>query len=142
VTKGFLEGVGLVAALVVLTSATALVGDLAHPSAALFRDLMQVGIGILIAFAVATAGVRVRDRRKLSQHLNWIGYSCGLGVTGLIAIVASVGLAAYREAGHAGALDIVGLCWIAMSLLLMGALVAALPYAVYSWSDSGPADRP
>jgi hypothetical protein len=132
----------LVAALVVLTSATALVGDLAHPSAALFRDLMQVGIGVLIAFAVATAGVRVRDSKKLSQHLNWIGYSSGLGVMGLVAIAASVALAAYREAGHASALDIIGVCWIVTSLLLMGVVVAALPYAVYSWSDNGPADRP
>jgi hypothetical protein len=136
VARGFLGGLGGIAVLAALIWLLCLLADVSHPSEALFRDLRDVGIGVFLAFVVATAGARLRDGELLSRHLNWLGYSCGFATAGFLSIAASVGLAAYREAGHAGALDLIGLSWIGAALLMLGLCVAALPYAVFNW------DRP
>jgi hypothetical protein len=115
--------------------------SLGHPSDQTFRDLAQVGAALLIAFAVATATASAFTGGDLKDHINWLGGVCGIGISGFLGVAASVGLAAYREAGHAGWLDILGLCWIALSILLLGMLVALLPYASYWWSRASAPDR-
>jgi len=107
---------------------------IAHPSAEVFRDFIQVGSAVFIAFSVATAGAAVFTGGDLKLHLNWLGSTCGLGLTGFFGILASVALAAYREAGHSGWIDLLGLYWVASGILLLGCLVAVLPYAVFRWS--------
>src|SRR6185295_8003183 len=84
----------------------------ADPSPAVFRDLADVGAAVFIAFAIATAGVATFTGGNLKLHLNWLGNTCGVGLSGFAGIIACVALAAYREAGHSGWLDLVGLGWI------------------------------
>lgn len=86
-----------------------------------------------MAFSVATAGAGLRAGEKLEDHLNWLGVTCGIGISALLGIGLSIALAAYREAGHASALDIFGLCWILSSTFMLGFFVALLPYAVFVW---------
>ena len=60
----------------------------------------------------------------------------------MVSIGLSVALGADRGAGHASAWDTVGLCWIVATTVLMGFLIAFLPYATFSWqgqADDAPA---
>jgi hypothetical protein len=129
-----LEGFGAVLAVATMLSIAALTAPVAHPSAQLFNDLTQVGTGLFVAFSIAIAGVGIRVGEDVAEHLNWLGNGCGVGIAGLIAIGAGVALAAYRGAHHVGSLDVIGLCWIVAALLMMGVLVAVLPYAAFVWS--------
>jgi len=131
---GLLEGFGAVLAVAIMLSVAALAAPVSHPSPQLFGDLSQIGTGIFVAFSVAIAGTGIRVGEDLAEHLNWLGNSCGVGIAGLIAIGTSVALAAYRGAHHVGSLDVIGLCWIVAALLMMGLLVAILPYAAFVWS--------
>lgn len=130
---GVAYGIAPVVVMASILSVLAFVESVGEPSAALFRDLTQVGIGLFLAFSVAIAGAGIRAGEAVADHVNWLGTGCGLGFCGLTAIGVSVALAAHREAGHANALDVVGLAWVAASLLLIGMAVAVLPYAAYSW---------
>ena len=133
---GLTEALLSTAVMALLFWAAAESTSIPHPSAELFRDLMQLGAAVFIAFAVATAGAAAFNGGDLKLHVNWLGGACGLGLSGFLGLVASIGLAAYREAGHSGWLDIFGLCWIATSTLLLGCLIAVLPYTAFRWSRS------
>lgn len=132
--SGFIEGLGVTAILALILWGSAEWFGLADPSADTFRDLAQAGAALFVAFAVATAGASAFAGGDLKEHLAWVGAICGLGISGFLAIGSSVALAAFREAGHAGWLDIFGLCWTGSSFALLGILVAALPYATFRWS--------
>jgi hypothetical protein len=132
---GFLGGIVSVGGLAVAFLLMAVSISPANPTQQLFHDLTEVGAAFFIAYSIAIAGAGSRARDPL-EHLNWLGVSCGLGISGLLAIAMTVALAAYREAGHADALSTVGLCWTLASLTLMGILIALLPLAVYQWQRS------
>lgn len=131
---GILESLGVVAVLAAALAAFGWSVGAAHPSAEVFRDLQDVSVGIVLAFVIATAGVRIRVGDELRAHVNWLGITSGLGLAGFVAIGLTVALASYREAGNTGLVDVIGLCWIASALLVIGCLVAILPYALYQWN--------
>jgi hypothetical protein len=132
--SGLVYGIGAISLISAIFSAAALLEPISAPSQEVFRSLTEVGIGMFLAFSIATAGAGIRTGESIDDHLNWLGTGCGIGVCGLVSIGTSVALAAHREAGHASSIDIIGVCWIGASVLAMGTLVALLPYAVYSWS--------
>jgi hypothetical protein len=131
--KGVLYGLGAI-----FGAAVALYGllsgsiSVAHPSADLFQMLAEIGVGLLIAYSVAVAGVE-RQLRHDEEHEFWVGFTSGVGFAALVALALSIGLTAYRDAGHSSVLDIAGLCWTIVSFGLLGILIAALPLAAYSW---------
>jgi len=138
---GFIEGLGAIAVITFIFWGLAESSGVSDPSANTFRDLSQVGAAMFVAFAVATAGASAFTGGDLKNHLNWLGATCGLGLSGFLAIGSSVALAAFREAGHAGWLDILGLCWVGSAVAFLGGTVAILPYAAFNWSraaKSGP----
>lgn len=132
-----IEAVGTVAVLAALLWLAAAAMSIADPSGQLLRDLAELGGALFIAFSIAFAGAATLEKSSADWQLDWVGTACGFGISGLIAIGAALGIAAYREAGHSGALDIIGLCWIVSAIGLMGFLVAILPFAAYSWQKSG-----
>ena len=136
---GIRQGMTGVAGASACFAIAALAADLTDPSAQVFRDLAQVEVGLFIAFSVAIAGVGLRGGKSLEDHLSWLGFGCGIGLSALIGIALSIALASYREAGHASALDILGLCWVTTSTLMLGITVALLPYATFNWKQpAGP----
>jgi hypothetical protein len=105
------------------------------PSAALLVNVGQAGVGFLIAYSVSVAAIRIR---RTADQEKWLGYICGIGVAGLLGIVACFASAAYREAGHAGPFDKLGLVWSAFSILTLGGLIAFLPLVNYAVNVSEP----
>lgn len=136
VWSGLLQGIGAVTTLWVILGATAAFYSLPDPSAEVFHDTAQIGVGLLIAFSVAVAGVNARDGESPRSHLEWLCFDAGVGLTGLTAIAVSIALAAYREAGHTGVLDKVGLAFIASALFMLGLVVALQPYLSFYWKRS------
>jgi hypothetical protein len=132
--SGLIEGMAAPAAVALILWGLAEWLQLADPSPQLFRDLAQIGSALFIAYAVATAGAASFTGKDLKLHLSWLGFTCGGGITGLLALASSVGLAAYREAGHGSWQDILGLCWVVTGIGLLGLAVALLPWTTYHWS--------
>lgn len=135
--KGFSYAVGAIASLTgMLTFAVALGFDSSpYPSAELFRQLAQAGIGLLIAYSIAiVAAERFLGARSANDHhLEWLGFVTGIGVCGLIGIGLSLGIAEHREAGHENLVDQLGLWWTVASVGLLGLIVALQPVSSYEW---------
>jgi hypothetical protein len=136
---GFIDSIGSVTSLTAAFLVLAASFSPADPEPDLFRDLAALGVALFIAYSVAT-GATGPSFKETNVHRNWLGASCGLGVAGFVAIAVSVALTAYREAGHAGTLDIVGLCWVAATLTLLGVFIAVLPAISSSWRDASSGD--
>lgn len=136
VLRGLLVGFGTILGLAIALfglAGTAL--SRSDPSAELFRLLAEIGVGLLIAYSVAIAGVE-RQLRHDEEHELWVGFTAGVGCAALVALALSVGLAEYRDAGHSGILDVAGFCWTAVSFGMLGLVIAALPLAAYSWRQA------
>jgi hypothetical protein len=105
------------------------------PTPALLWTLSQAGIGLLIAYSIAIAGVEKSLGRKgtRDRHEDWLGVVAGCGVCGLVGIAAAMGTAAHLEAGHDGFADEVGLWSAVASLGMLGIVVAILPIISYEW---------
>ena len=133
VLRGLLFGLGVIFGMAVALYAL-LNGPLsgAHPSSDFFQTLAEVGVGLLIGYSVAVAGVE-RQLRHDNEHEFWVGFTSGIGFAGLCALALSLGLAEYRDAGHSGILDVAGFCWTVVSFGMLGMVIAALPLAAYTW---------
>lgn len=105
------------------------------PSSNTFRDLLQVDIALLIAYAVAIAGIAV-GLRSIWDHLELLGLTSGIAACGAVAVALCVGLAAHLDAGGSGEIVWLGLCWIVAASFLLGALVVAVPYLTFVRSRS------
>jgi hypothetical protein len=136
--SGFITGFGVVAFVGALLSFIAVRYSIPDPSAALFRDLAQIGVGLLVAFSIAVAGAGFRADDDPNARLNWLSVGSGFGLTGLLGVGISVALAAYREADHRGALDQIGLGFVSAALMMLGLIVALLPYAAFYWKPQAP----
>jgi hypothetical protein len=131
---GLMEGIAYPAVVTLVLWGLVMWADFADPSSTLLYALAQIGAALFIAYAIATAGAAAYTGKNLRRHLSWLGFTCGGGITGVLGIAFSLGLAASRDAGHAGWLDLLGLSWIITSFSLLGLLVAMLPWLTYHWS--------
>ena len=148
VWSGFLQGSGLAVLLGANCAGLAVYLPVPEPPATVFHDLLQVGIGLLVAFSVATAAAGIAEGESIEDHLAWLSACAGIGAAGLGAISLCVALAAFLESGHSGALAQVGLGFVVAALFLLGLVVALLPWLSFHWhrDPGGPAsqgrDRP
>jgi MFS family permease len=141
--KGFLLAVTLIAALSgVLAWSVATMGA-PHASSGLFRGLGQAGVGLLIAFSVTIASAErgLAEKGRPADHENWLGGVIGVAVCGLFGIGLAFALAEHTAAGHANALDWLGLWWIVSSVSFLGLLVALQPWMGYEWRKLPPRRR-
>lgn len=133
---GFLQGLGAAVLLGGICAGLAVYWSLPDPPAAVFHDLLQVGVGLLVAFSLTTAAVRIVDGESLHDHLAWLSFCAGTGVAGLGAIALCVALAAFLESGHSGALAQIGLGFVVAALFLLGLVVALLPWLSFHWRNA------
>jgi hypothetical protein len=122
--------VGVIASLLTLLS---LLLGMMHgddPSSTLMYAIAAIGASVFLAFAVEATLLAGMVKRKAESE-NWLGFVTGLGLSGLSGTVVALAVAAHREAGHGNVLDILGFCWSAASLFLLGVLVAYQPLIMH-----------
>jgi membrane protease YdiL (CAAX protease family) len=124
------EAVGILVLVAITLTVAALALSISHPSPQLLRDLTQVGAALFVAYAIAIAAIRPEPGEDEKDHRNFLWGFIGIGMCGLSALGVGLALTAYREAGHAGTLDVVGLCWMVAAFLVLGLLVALYPIYV------------
>ena len=134
-TLGFARGFGSIAGISLFLAYSAAHFSIGHPSEQLFESLAQIGAALFVAFAVTLAAVE-RGNFGRAEHANWLGFGCGSGFAGLIAVGVCLALQAYREAGHAGWLDLAGLAWAATALAMLGFAVSVGPLLIYRSRES------
>lgn len=107
---------------------------MAIPSAELLRYLAAIGATLLIAHAVeASAAVRASRGRGAAEE-TWVGYFVGAAGGGLLGIALALGLAERAEVGHWTWLDELAFAISIGSILMLGLLIAGLPYLAYEWT--------
>lgn len=133
--KAVAQAVGVLVALTALLTFLAELAYDAPPSPGLLRTLAQIGVGLLIAYSVAFAGVEkeLSGRGSRELHEDWLGFVAGCGICGLAGVGTALIAAAQREAGHAGLMEQIWLWWSVSSIGLLGIAVAVLPILRYEW---------
>lgn len=100
-----------------------------------FAGLQQAGIGLLIAYSVAIAAVEVGNGSR-RVHESWLGFTSGVGMSGLVGVAICIGLAPSWDAHHAGLLPLLFFWWAVSSIATLGFIVAGLPVLAYGWRRS------
>lgn len=136
--RGILDSLASIVAVTISFRLMTLWLSPADLSAGLFWSLAEIGAALFIAYSIALVGVG--PRIGAPEHRNWLASGCTLGVLGLSAIGLSLGLASLHETGRSASTEVLGLCWIAANLVLLGAFIALLPAIAASWRD--PAEDP
>lgn len=89
--------------------------------------IAQVGIAVVFAYLVEAVWMVERVNRDDQDHRDWLGTTTGLAIAGLLGVVAALAVGGHRAAGHANFLDLIGLWWAAMSLVVLSAVVIIQP---------------
>jgi hypothetical protein len=102
------------------------------PSSGFFSDLAQIAATLFIAYVVEISRlIRTLIRRDRDAE-NWVGAIGGIGVAG--AIGAGIALLISMDREPDGLWVDLGFAWAASSVILLGALVAAMPFLLYDWN--------
>lgn len=104
----------------------------AHPTPALLQTLSQLGVGLLIAYAVVISG-REEFQNGPPDRENWLGFAVGIGCSGLLGSAVALAVAEDRAANGAGFLNDIGLWWAVGSIGMLGLIVGISPYLAYRW---------
>jgi hypothetical protein len=128
--SGFLGGFGTVALLGAVLGKLANHYSVPDPSPELFDHLAQVGVGVLVAFAVTLASVGVKSTSR-DDHINWMSYGCGLAIAGFIGIALCVALSTQAAAGVGRTVDLNGLAWASTTIGMLGIVVCLGPLMIF-----------
>ena len=74
-----------------------------------------------------------------NEFEEWLGFVTGAGIVGFLGVVLALLLSAHRAVGHSNFIDKIGLAWVAVSLLILGAALVIQPLLAHRLS--APADR-
>lgn len=99
----------------------------AYPDSGLMYAIAQVGIAVVFAYIIEAVWMVERVNRSDGDHLDWLGMTTGLAIAGLVGVAVALAVGGHRAAGHADFLDLFGLWWAVLSLVLLGAVVIIQP---------------
>jgi len=101
-----------------------------------------IGASLLIAYVVEA--VWLVSRVEVDDEFEeWLGFLVGSGIAGLLGIVFALLLSEHRAVGHSNVLDELGTAWVAVSLVVLGAVLIVQPLLAHRLSEpaDGPGDR-
>lgn len=130
--RGAIEAVGIVAWL--SASLTVFTVLAPYPSAELLRDIVNLGVVLVLAYVVEATWL-ARRMVIAPDYRNRLGFITAIGVMGLIGVALGILLTAHLAAGHASWLDDLGLAWCLGSLSVLGGLVVTQPLLVDGWEN-------
>jgi hypothetical protein len=105
-----------------------------------------IGASLLIAYVVEAVWLVSRVEAD-EEYEEWLGFTVGAGIAGLMGIIFALLLSQHRAAGHANFLDELGAAWVAVSMTILGGVLVLQPVLVHRLSeprrdDVGGAGRP
>lgn len=108
----------------------------------LLRTIATIGTTLLLAYVVETVWLVQRAQRD-DEYEEWLGFVTGAGIAGFLGVVFALLLSEHRAAGHANFIDEIGVAWVAVSLLILGAALIAHPLLAHRLGESTrPAGEP
>jgi hypothetical protein len=101
-------------------------GAIPPASPELLRSLATIGAIFVLAY-VAEVVWMVPRMGSGEEFEEWLGFTVGAGIAGLLAIAVALLDAEHRVAGHSNSLDDLGLSFVVVSLLILGGCLVAQP---------------
>lgn len=126
---GFVNALGPVAVLVPMVTWLSIHFGLPDPPPEIFERLLQAGLGLFVAFSVTLAAIELKFDDE-DKAVDWLGYGCGWGTAGLVAIAACTALSVNSISAPTW-VDIGFLWWSTVSLLVLGIIIAVGPLMIY-----------
>jgi uncharacterized membrane protein YfcA len=137
--RGFIETVAMISSATLVTVPGLLFLDPAIPRET-FDAAAQIGATLLVAYAVETSWWLKSHRIRNSNRENWVGYTSGIGACAFLGVIVALGLSI--GSGDLNGIQTLGLAWSALTLTVLGALVATLPLLIYEWTHLLQAEYP
>ncbi|HWA53119.1 MAG TPA: hypothetical protein VG816_02990 [Solirubrobacterales bacterium] len=113
------------------------IGAIPPASPDLLQTLALIGAILLPAYVVEAVWLlpRMGQGEELEE---WLGFMVGAAIANLLAIAIALLGVQHRLAGHANALDDIGLAFVVVSLVVLAGTVVAQPLLANRFGD-GPA---
>jgi hypothetical protein len=104
-------------------------------SPALLDSLATIGAILVPAYVVEVVWLVPRIGQG-EEFEEWLGFVVGAGIAGLLAIAVALLGVEHRVAGHANALDDVGLAWVVVTEAILAGVLVAQPLLAHRFRDT------
>lgn len=111
-------------------------GTVPPASPELLQSLATIGAIFVPAYVVEVVWLVPRLGRG-EEFEEWLGFTVGAGIAGLLAIAVALLGVEHRVAGHANSLDDLGLSFVVVSLTILGGCLIAQPLLAHRFSEPG-----
>jgi|GEM_PF-1383717 len=133
VTKGILLAFFSVA--VASIGGAFFLGAIPPASPELLRSLATIGAIFVPAYVVEVVWLVPRMGQG-EEFEEWLGFTIGAGIAGLLAIAVALLGAEHRVAGHANSLDDLGLSFVVVSLVILAGCLVLQPLLAHRFGGS------
>ncbi len=131
VTKGMLLALFSVA--VASIGGAFFLGAIPPASPELLQSLATIGAIFVPAYVVEAVWMVPRMGRG-EEFEEWLGFTVGAGIAGLLAIAVALLGVEHRVAGHSNSLDDLGLAFVIVSLVILAGCLVAQPLLAQRFS--------
>lgn len=134
ITKGVLLALFSVA--VATIGGSFFLGAIPPASPELLQSLATIGAIFVPAYVVEVVWLVPRMGRG-EEFEEWLGFTVGAGIAGLLAIAVALLGVEHRVAGHSNSLDDLGLSFVVVSLVILAGCLIAQPLLAQRFSSPG-----
>ncbi|HXS32587.1 MAG TPA: hypothetical protein VN758_02285 [Solirubrobacterales bacterium] len=132
ITKGVLLALFSVA--VASIGGSFFLGAIPPASPELLQSLATIGAIFVPAYVVEVVWMVPRMGRG-EEFEEWLGFTVGAGIAGLLAIAVALLGVEHRVAGHANSLDDLGLSFVVVSLTILAGTLVLQPLLAHRFTD-------
>lgn len=115
-------------------------GSIPAASPALLQSLATIGAIFVPAYVVEVVWLVPRMGQG-EEFEEWLGFTVGAGIAGLLAIAVALLGVEHRIAGHANLLDDLGLSFVVVSLVILAGCLIAQPLLAHRFADADKLSR-
>jgi hypothetical protein len=112
-------------------------GAIPPASPGLLQSLATIGAIFVPAYVVEVVWLLPRMGQG-EEFEEWLGFTVGAGIAGLLAIAVALLGAEHRLAGHANSLDDLGLSFVVVSLVILGGCLISQPLLAHRFAGTDP----
>ncbi len=134
VTKGILLALFSVA--VASIGGAFFLGAIPPASPELLQSLATIGAIFVPAYVVEVVWLVPRMGQG-EEFEEWLGFTVGAGIAGLLAIAVALLGVEHRVAGHANSLDDLGLSFVVVSLVILAGTLISQPLLAHRFRNLG-----